>query len=164
MLKIREFQKKDLEQITKIYNHAIQNTSSVWRSALFTKIEVKQKFKNLKKDNFPILIAELEQQVVGFGMFDNFRNGDGYKQTVEHSIYVDSKHRNKKIGKQLMKKLISTAKSMNFTNMVAGIDDSNQISHLLHQSLGFQKCGTLPQIGTKFNKLLDLTFYLLKIQ
>jgi L-amino acid N-acyltransferase YncA len=37
---------------------------------------------------FPVIIAELDGVVVGFGMYSEFRFREAYKFTVEHSVYV----------------------------------------------------------------------------
>ena len=45
-------------------------------------------------DGFPVLIAEIDGAIAGFASFGEFRAWDGYRFTVEHSIYVDpTRHR-----------------------------------------------------------------------
>ena len=41
--------------------------------------------------------------------------------------------------------------------MVAAIDAENAPSIALHERLGFETIGTLPQVGQKFGRWLDLT-------
>ena len=42
--------------------------------------------------------------------------------------------------------------------MVAGIDATNQASIRLHERLGFERAGTLREVGFKFGSWLDLVF------
>ena len=42
--------------------------------------------------------------------------------------------------------------------MVAGIEAGNEASIRLHEKLGFNRAGTLHEVGTKFGRWLDLTF------
>lgn len=42
--------------------------------------------------------------------------------------------------------------------MVAGIDASNSGSITMHERLGFERVGLLPQVGSKFGNWLDLAF------
>jgi len=42
--------------------------------------------------------------------------------------------------------------------MVAGIEAGNEASIRLHEKLGFEQVGLLPQVGTKFGRWLDLAF------
>ena len=43
--------------------------------------------------------------------------------------------------------------------MIGGIDATNAASIALHEQLGFRHAGTLPQVGFKFGRWLDLAFY-----
>jgi len=43
--------------------------------------------------------------------------------------------------------------------MIAGIDATNHPSTALHRALGFTHTGTLPEVGYKFDRWLDLSFY-----
>ena len=48
--------------------------------------------------------------------------------------------------------------------MIGGIDASNAGSIALHERLGFRHVGTLPQVGFKFERWLDLAFYQLLLE
>ena len=39
---------------------------------------------------FAVLVAEVDGQVLGFGSYGIFRPYEGFRQTVEHSLYVAS--------------------------------------------------------------------------
>jgi L-amino acid N-acyltransferase len=78
---------------------------------------------------------------------------------VEHSVYVDAKFRNRGIGKRLLQELILLAQQQNYHAMIGGIDGSNQISIKLHQSLDFTHCGSIKEVGFKFDRWLNLEFY-----
>ncbi|MBU6514195.1 MAG: GNAT family N-acetyltransferase, partial [Betaproteobacteria bacterium] len=55
--------------------------------------------------------------------------------------------------------LIEAAREQGLHAMIGGIDASNAGSIALHDSLGFRHVGTLPQVGFKFGRWLDLAFY-----
>jgi phosphinothricin acetyltransferase len=40
--------------------------------------------------------------------------------------------------------------------MVGAIDAANEVSLKLHTELGFERVGTMPQVGFKFGRWLDL--------
>jgi phosphinothricin acetyltransferase len=48
--------------------------------------------------------------------------------------------------------------------MIGGIDATNAGSIALHARLGFRHVGTLPQVGFKFGRWLDLAFYQLLLE
>jgi L-amino acid N-acyltransferase len=98
-------------------------------------------------------------RLLAFGSYGAFRAWPAYKYTVEHSVYVHRDHRGKGLGLKVMQGLITAARQNNLHAMVGGIDATNVGSIALHQRLGFQHVGTLPQVGFKFGRWLDLAFY-----
>jgi phosphinothricin acetyltransferase len=46
-----------------------------------------QRHSGKNNKQFPVIIAELDGVVVGFGMYSEFRFREAYKFTVEHSVY-----------------------------------------------------------------------------
>ena len=57
-----------------------------------------------------------------------------------------------------MVELIERAKTIGKHAMIAGIEAGNVASIRLHEKLGFQQVGLLPEVGTKFGRWLDLAF------
>jgi L-amino acid N-acyltransferase YncA len=47
--------------------------------------------------------------------------------------------------------------------MIGAIDANNEASCRLHEKLGFELVGTLPQVGFKFDNWLDLALYQLTL-
>ena len=102
---------------------------------------------------------EDEQGILaGYATYGPWRAWDGYRHTVEHSVYVEKDHRGQGIGKMLMQALISEARQADIHVMVAGIEAGNEASIKLHEKLGFKDAGRLSEVGTKFGKWLDLAF------
>jgi L-amino acid N-acyltransferase YncA len=64
---------------------------------------------------FPVIIAELDGVVVGFGMYSEFRFREAYKFTVEHSVYVNNDFHGKELGKYYFK-INSTGKKTRITH------------------------------------------------
>ena len=58
-----------------------------------------------------------------------------------------------------MQALIAAARQNHLHALMGAIDATNAGSIALHQKLGFQHVGTLPQVGFKFGRWLDLAFY-----
>ncbi|MGZ6071041.1 MAG: N-acetyltransferase family protein, partial [Myxococcaceae bacterium] len=62
-----------------------------------------------------------------------------------------------------MRALVERASALGKHVMVAGVDAENVASIRLHERLGFQRSGTLHQVGCKFGRWLDLTFLELRL-
>ena len=98
---------------------------------------------NKKAEEYPIIVYELDNKVVGFATFGPFRAWPAYKYSVEHSVYVDKAYRKNGIGSSLMKELIKIAKEREYMTLIAGIDAENEKSIALHQNYGFVHAGTI---------------------
>ncbi len=108
---------------------------------------------------FPVLAAlSLDGEVVGYASFGEWRAFDGYRHTVEHSVYVRADQRGGGIGRALMLELIDRAEALGKHVMIAGIESGNLPSIRLHEQLGFRETGHMKEVGTKFGRWLDLTF------
>jgi phosphinothricin acetyltransferase len=61
------------------------------------------------------------------------------------------------VGRALLVELIERARVAGHHVMLADIESGNAASIRLHESLGFVEVGRLREIGTKFDRWLDLT-------
>ena len=96
--------------------------------------------------------------VLGYSTFGDFRLWPGYRHTVEHSVYVRADARGRGLGAGLMEPLFGLAAGLGKHVMVAGIDAANPASIRLHERLGFERVGTMREVGIKFGRWLDLVF------
>jgi L-amino acid N-acyltransferase len=157
-IKIRDAELKDLNKILEILNHEILHSTSVYDYEKKTFEQQHLWFKKKATDNMPVIIAEINDVVVGFGSFGIFRPWQAYQYSVEHSIYVDKKAQGKGIGKKLLGQLINLATQQKYNTMIAGVDATNKNSIEFHKKLGFVEVGTIKKVGHKFDKWLDLCF------
>jgi phosphinothricin acetyltransferase len=111
----------------------------------------------------PVYVAENDTTILGFGTYGIFRPWEGFKFSVEHSVYVDKNARGLGIGKSILSKLIQIAKQNDLRIMIAGIDASNKKSIDFHEQFGFYEVGTFKEVGFKFDRWLDVTFMQLNL-
>jgi phosphinothricin acetyltransferase len=108
---------------------------------------------------FPILVADVDGEVVGFAAYEHFRGEGkwpGYALTVEHSIHVREAHWGGGIGRALLEGLMQRAREAGLHVMVGAIDGENEASLRFHERLGFVEVARMPQTGRKFGRWLDL--------
>ncbi len=161
---IRPMIMEDLASVLEIYNDAILNTTFVYRLEPESLEEKKKWFLDNEKENNPMLVYEEDGNVIGFATYKKFRPSDGYKYTMEHSVYVSSKHQGKGIGKKLLQTLIEEAKNREVRTLIAVIDSENIGSIKFHEQFGFCFAGKLKNVGYKFGKWLDTVYYQLDLQ
>ncbi|CCE05978.1 putative acyltransferase with acyl-CoA N-acyltransferase domain [Bradyrhizobium sp. STM 3843] len=157
-IQIRDATEADAASILRIYNDAVLQTTAIWNdrpSDLEGRIAW---LVERRQSGYPVLVASDRSQVLGYASLGAFRPWDGYRHTVEHSVYVDSAARRLGVGSALVNELISRARTMNKHVMVAGIEATNEPSLQLHAQLGFTRVGHLRSVGRKFDRWLDLVF------
>ncbi len=152
---IRPAAETDLPAILAIYNDAVENTTAIWNETRADLANRKAWFAERTGKGFPVLVAERDG-VIGYGSFGDFRPFDGYRVTVEHSVYVAKEARGQGAGEALLAALVTEAKRMDKHNMIGGIDASNAPSIALHVKFGFEEVGRMPGVGEKFGRPLDL--------
>lgn len=157
-LTIRPAKLEDLDKILEIVNHSILHTTANYNYDIQT-LEMQTKwFEDKKTKNMPVVVADLNGEVVGFGSYGQFREKIGYQYTVEHSVYVIDNVIGKGIGTKLLTELIRLAKEQGFHVMIGAIDADNTGSIAFHKKFGFTAIGTIREVGYKFDHWLDLVF------
>lgn len=156
---IRDAADADAPAIASIYNEAVLNTTAIWNEVQVDGANRVAWMADRRRLGYPVLVAvDGDGTVLGYASFGDWRAFDGYRHTVEHSVYVRSDRRGGGIGKALMQALIGRARDIGKHVMVAAIEAGNQGSIALHEALGFQRTGLMPQVGMKFGRWLDLAF------
>ncbi|BBS37281.1 GNAT family N-acetyltransferase [Enterobacter cloacae complex sp. 2024EL-00215] len=160
---VRHASKEDCAAIGEIYNHAVLHTAAIWNDKTVDTDNRIAWFEARTFAGYPVLVSEEDGTITGYASFGDWRAFDGFRHTVEHSVYVHPGHQGKGIGRTLMKALIIEARKIGKHVMVAGIEAQNHASIHLHETLGFVTTGQMPQVGTKFGRWLDLTFMQLQL-
>lgn len=155
---IRPATEADLPFILGIVNEAIQNTTAIWDLAPMTMDARRAWFLERQADGFPILIAEDGGTPVGFASYGRFHPKEGYKLTVEHSVYVAPEAQGRGIGRMLLTALTDHAAAHGFHTMVGLIEAENKASIAVHLWAGFAQAGVLRQAGQKFGRWLDVVY------
>lgn len=146
----------DLEEIVAIYNDAIVNSTAVFSDRPVTVEHQRRWLSSRIEAGQPVIVARVGDMVAGFGSYGPFRSWPGYRLTVEHSVYVHPERRRQGVGRELVRELLQRARRNGIHVVMAGIDADNGPSLRLHEQLGFQRVGLLPEVARKFDRWLDL--------
>ena len=157
MLHIRSATVNDLPYINDIYNDAILNTTATFHTEART-IENNTDWLMERDNNHPVIIAEMNDTVVGFAALNKWSDRSAYDITAEMALYIDKKYRGKGIGQQLLAQILALATETNLVSIIARITEGNEHSIYLHKQQNFEVMGVMKKAGLKFGKLLDVTF------
>jgi L-amino acid N-acyltransferase len=156
LYKIRPAAADDAEAIRAIRNDVIQHSTAMWTTQLLTPEDGKAWMaENLARRS--VYVAEASGTVIGFANWSPWRPKDGYRHTLEDSVYLVAGHQGRGVGAELLRTLIAGATESGGHVMMASIEAANATSVALHARQGFEVVGTAREVGHKFGRWLDLT-------
>jgi L-amino acid N-acyltransferase len=155
---IRKANKNDLRDIMSIMNYYIEHSTTTFDLFPKKKEEVEQWYEQFQT-TYPLLIAEKDNQIIGYTCLTPYKLKEAYKQTVELSIYVANGTKGRGVGMALMTAIIAEAQKRNYHTILSLITTENVGSSIFHEKFGFEKVGQLKEVGLKFNKQLDVSIY-----
>lgn len=160
MAVIRDATDADLSAVTALSNALIDTTTTTWTERHETVDERRAWLRKQESAGYPLLVAEDSAgDLVGFATFGDFRDitkWPGYRFVVEHTVHVRGDQQGTGVGRALMEELFDRARRLGKTQMIAGIDGTNEGSIRFHERLGFVEVARMPSIGFKHNTWLDL--------
>ena len=148
----------DLQAINDIYNHYVFASTCTYQEEPET-IEYRKKwFESHKPETHPIIVAEAEGKVLGWGSLSPYHSRCAYRFTVENSIYIHNEHLKQGIGTVILEDLIERAKIIGYHAIIAAIDGSQTASITLHTKHSFIEVGRFREVGFKFGTWLDVVY------
>ncbi|MEM7671416.1 MAG: N-acetyltransferase family protein, partial [Pseudomonadota bacterium] len=145
-LLLRPARSSDLRALADLVNYEIRNGTATWTEKPRSQEYMARWIVERTGSGFPVLVAE-KDEVVGVAGYSSFRNGEGYRHTVEHSIYVSPEHRRQGIATALLERLIAHAISDGHHRMIGGVSADQEGSLEMHRRIGFYEAGRLKEVG-----------------
>jgi phosphinothricin acetyltransferase len=155
---IRAATEADVPAITDIYNYEVLNgwaTFDIDEKALDDRLEW---FRSIEHPH-AVVVAESAGQVTGWGSLREFHERAAYRFTAQDSVFVHQDHRARGIGKLLLARLVEIGRENGFRSIMAGISQDNPASERLHEQQGFTIVGTEREVGYKFERWLDVSWW-----
>lgn len=160
---IRAFKKNDTQQLLDIYNYYVINSVATFDDVPLSIETFSNKLNRIDAD-FPFLVFEEDDVILGFAYGSKFRPKPAYKNTVELTVYVAPNAHGKGIGSKLYQELINLLKELNYHLALGVLTLPNEASEKLHEKLGFKKVAHLNEVGLKFGKWQDVGMYQLHLK
>ncbi len=154
---IRPATPSDIPAITAIYRPAVLQGTASFELDPPGEAEMLRRYAAIVAGGFAYLVAECDGRVQGYAYANAYRPRPAYRFTVEDSVYIAPGAQGRGVGGALLSALIGHATDAGFRRMIAVIGDSDQHASIaLHRRAGFTLCGTLPAVGYKFGRWLDV--------
>ena len=163
-ISIRLATRADLDAINNIYNHYVFASTCTYQEEPETPESRQKWFENHRPETHPIIVAEVNGRVLGWGSLSPYHSRCAYRFTVENSVYVHHEHLGKGLGSAILKDLVVRACAIGHHAIIAAIDGSQAASVKLHRKFGFTDVGHFREVGFKFDTWLDVVYLELMVK
>lgn len=154
---IRSATEADAEAMAALYAHHVRRGVATFEETPPTAGEMASRLQAVQALGLPWLVAEEDGRILAFAYAGPYRLRSAYRYTAETSIYVAPDAQRRGVGRALLEEVIAVCEALGLRQMVGVIGDSaNAGSIALHRSLGFAPIGTLPALGYKHGRWIDV--------
>ena len=161
---VRDATETDLPAIVAIYNAAIPGRSATADTEPVTVEERREWFAKHDPERRPLWVAEIDGEVVAWIGLSSFYGGrPAYDATAEVSMYVAPAHQKRKLGRELMERMIAACPRLGVTTLLGMYFDHNIASRKLCASFGFEQCGHLARIANLDGEIRGLIISALRL-
>jgi L-amino acid N-acyltransferase YncA len=137
-MKTRPAKLEDCAKIAEIYNAGIHGRQATYRTWETTAEEIATWLEHPKR---PLLVAELEGQVIGWAHASSYRASKYYSGIVEYSIYIATSAHGQGVGTTLLGAFFNACESVGIWKLVSRIFPENLASRALCHKTGFREVG-----------------------
>ena len=156
-MNLRNARADDLDAINAIYNHYVQHSTCTYQETPES-IEGRREWFAHHGAPHPVIVAEIDGEVVGWGSLSAYHPRSAYRHTVEDSVYVAPSVQGRGIGSAILGDLIERARALGHHAVIAAIDADQPASIALHAKFGFAPVGRFREVGFKFDRWLDVVY------
>ena len=141
----------DLPAINNIYNYYVAQSNISFDIEPWDEQKRLDWFEQFadNADIYSLLIARLDDQLVGFAYNSKFKEKAAYASSSEVTVYVKIDSQGQGIGAKLYSELLARIASTRLHRLYAGITLPNHSSIQLHKKFGFKLVGTMREVGYK---------------
>ena len=144
---VRAAAEADLPAILAIYNDAVAKTTAIWNDGFADLDNRRQWYEGRRRLNYPVLVATLDDAVIGYASFGDFRAFDGHLRLLKEGGLVQEER----------------DRGWTYYGLAAAPDAPGRAWDLLRREIGqlvhqAPAVARMPEVGFKFGRWLDLVF------
>jgi phosphinothricin acetyltransferase len=155
---VRPAEPRDLPALVAIWNPVIRDTIVTFSSEERTEETLAAMIDARRAAGHEFFVAEDQGRMLGFATYVQFRGGNGYLTSMEHTIVLAPEARGRGAGRALMRAVEDHARAAGAHTMVGVVSAENEAGVAFHTACGYQTQGTLREVGRKFGRYLDAVF------
>lgn len=149
----------DLPALTAIYNHYVEHSHVTFDVTPFTPAERRPWLEQFSGGRYQLLVAVVDEKVIGYAASMRYRPRAGYHTTVELAYYCAPDATRRGVGSALVQALFDALAGEDLHRAVAGVALPNPGSAALLRRFGFRSVGVLTQVGRKLGRWWDVEWF-----
>jgi len=158
-MRIRPVTPDDAPALAEIYRPIVASTTISFELEPPSAAEMRLRVEEIAA-RYPWLVAVDRAQVVGYAYASPHRERAAYATSVDVSVYVAEAARRNGVGEALYAALFTAlGQAGSFHRAFAGIALPNEPSIALHRKLGFEPVGIYREVGKKFGRWIDVSWW-----
>ncbi len=157
-MNISKLNNSDIKDCLDIYNYYILNSSFTLEEEALSYESFFKRVSSIS-ENYPFIVAKEDEQVLGYAYLDVFHERSAYRRSADLSIYVSKDYLGKHIGQLLLDKILLLGKERGLDCIISLVTSENPASIAFHKKNGFALEGTLHKVAYKFNKDIDVLYF-----
>lgn len=151
---IRDATPADAAHIGRIYNQGIEDRAATLETEERTP-EERRAWLAARGPRHPVLVAEAEGVVVGWGSLNAFNPRRAYDHVADFSLYVERAWRGRGVGRRLLEALTARARALGYHKLVLSAFPWNEAGMAVYRRAGFREVGTYREQGLLDGKWVD---------
>ena len=156
-LSIRLATRADAEDINSIQNHYVIHSTATFLTEPLT-LEQRLAWLDGRSKAHPVIVAQADGSIVGWGALEVFRNRPAYRHTAEFSLYVHHEWHRRGIGRAILADLLARARALGHHTLIGGCCSESTAVIALLEASGFSRVAHFREVGRKFDRWLDVVF------
>lgn len=158
MSRVRPCTPSDAAALCAIYNPHVLHGIATFEQEPVGEAEMRRRIRERMRSH-PWLVHESGGAVRGYAYAGPWNPRDAYRHTAECSVYVADDAQGRGVGEALYRALLERLAEASFHALVAAIALPNDASVALHEKLGFERAGTLREVGRKLDRWIDVGYW-----
>ena len=156
---IRNASGQDAEQIADIYNHFVLTSTITFEELAVTTAEMSRRIAEVQTTPLPWLVAIRDGRAAGFAYANRWKARAAYRHSVEVTVYVRQGLGRSGVGSRLYEQLLADLRPAGIHAVIGGVALPNDASLSLHQKFGFEQVAHFKEVGFKFGRWVDVTYW-----
>lgn len=156
---IRAVASDDAPAIAAIYRPIVENTTISFELEAPSAAEMRSRIVALTR-GYPWLVGVDGGRIMGYAYASPHRTRAAYASSVDVSVYVGESGRRSGTGRALYGELFARlVRTGTFHRAFVGIALPNDASIAFHQRFGFEHVGVYREVGYKFGRWIDVSWW-----